>query len=45
MHSVPFPFFSAYLFILPVIAIQLAWHIAVIVLVYKIWQKVKRLPG
>jgi hypothetical protein len=25
--------------------LQLAWHIAVIVLVYLIWQKVKRLPG
>ena len=45
MDSMHFPLFSAYLFILPVMAIQLAWHIAVIVLVYKIWQKVKRLPG
>ena len=25
--------------------VQLAWHIAVIVLLYKIWQKVKLLPG
>ena len=24
--------------------VQVAWHIAVIVLVYKIWQKVKHLP-
>ncbi len=26
------------------IVVQLAWHLAVIVLVYKIWQKVKHLP-
>ena len=26
------------------IVVQLAWHVAVIVLVYKIWQKVKHLP-
>ena len=25
--------------------VSLAWHIVVIVLVYKIWQKVKHLPG
>lgn len=25
--------------------VQLAWHVAVLVLVYKIWQKVKRLPS
>jgi hypothetical protein len=24
--------------------VQLAWHVAVIVFVYKIWQKVKHLP-
>jgi len=26
------------------VLVQLAWHVAVIVLVYKIWQKVKHLP-
>ena len=26
------------------IVVQLAWHVTVIVLVYKIWQKVKHLP-
>jgi hypothetical protein len=25
--------------------VSLAWHVVVIVLVYKIWQKVKHLPG
>jgi len=25
--------------------VQLAWHVAVIVLVYKIWRKVKHLPS
>ena len=25
--------------------VQLAWQIAVIVFIYKIWQKVKHLPG
>lgn len=30
---------------LPFIAIQLAWYIGVIVLLYKIWQKVKHLPS
>jgi len=25
--------------------VQLAWHVAVLVLAYKIWQKVKHLPG
>jgi hypothetical protein len=45
MHTVPFPFFPGYLFVLPAIALQLAWHIVVIVFLYKIWQKVRRLPG
>jgi hypothetical protein len=25
--------------------VQLAWHVAVIVLLFKIWQKVKHLPS
>lgn len=25
--------------------VQLAWHVAVLVLAYKIWQKVKHLPS
>jgi hypothetical protein len=25
--------------------VQLLWHVAVLVLVYKIWQKVKHLPS
>ena len=25
--------------------VQLAWHVAVLVFVYKIWQKVKHLPS
>ena len=31
--------------ILPLILVNAAWYIAVIVLLYKIWQKVKHLPG
>lgn len=27
------------------ILVQLAWHVAVLVFVYKIWQKVKHLPS
>ena len=33
------------LLILPLIAIQLAWYVAVIVLLAKIWRKVKHLPA
>jgi hypothetical protein len=31
--------------ILPLVAIQLAWYVAVIVFLFKIWQKVRNLPG
>jgi hypothetical protein len=27
------------------VLVQLAWHVAVLVFVYKIWQKVKHLPS
>ena len=27
------------------VIVQLVWHVAVIVFVYKIWQKVKHLPS
>ena len=33
------------LLVLPLILVNLAWYIAVIVFLYKIWQKVKHLPG
>jgi hypothetical protein len=45
MDNVPFPFFSAFLFVLPVVLLNLAWYVAVIVFLYKIWKKVKHLPG
>ena len=31
--------------ILPVMLVQLAWYVAVIVFLYKIWQRVKHLPA
>jgi hypothetical protein len=31
--------------ILPLILVNAAWYIAVLVLLYKIWQKVRHLPG
>jgi len=31
--------------LLPLIAIQLAWYVAVIVFLVKIWQRVKHLPA
>jgi hypothetical protein len=33
------------LFVVPIVLANLAWYIAVIVFLYKIWQKVKQLPG
>jgi hypothetical protein len=33
------------MFVLPIMLLNLAWYVAVIVFLYKIWQKVKRLPG
>jgi hypothetical protein len=31
--------------VIPFVAIQVGWYVAVIVLLYRIWQKVKHLPG
>jgi hypothetical protein len=31
--------------LLPIVAIQIGWYIAVIIFLFKIWQKVKNLPG
>jgi hypothetical protein len=45
MDEFPFPFFSAAFFILPIVLLNLAWYVAVIVFLFKIWQKVKHLPG
>ncbi len=33
------------LLFLPVVLVNIAWYVAVIVLLYKIWRKVKHLPG
>jgi hypothetical protein len=33
------------LVMLPIVAVQVAWHVGVIVFLYKIWQKVRQLPG
>jgi hypothetical protein len=40
-----FPIFSYSIFFGILGLIQLAWHVAVIVFLYRIWQKVKHLPG
>lgn len=45
MNQFPFPSpFVGFLVLLAAL-VQLAWHLAVIVFVFKIWQKVKHLPG
>jgi hypothetical protein len=45
MDEVPFPFFSVAWLVMLAMFMQLAWHVAVIVFLYKIWQRVKHLPG
>ncbi len=44
MDGFPFPMLVP-LLMLPLMAVSAAWYIAVIVFLYKIWQKVKHLPG
>ena len=39
-----FPFAVPFVVLLAML-VQLAWHVAVIVFLYKIWQKVKHLPA
>lgn len=41
----PWPFLAPFLFVLPFALLSLAWYLGVIVLLYKIWKKVKHLPG
>ena len=47
MNEVPFPwpFVPVIVFGLAIGLIQVAWYVAVTVFLYKIWQKVKHLPG
>jgi hypothetical protein len=45
MDNVPFPAAPFLLFGLIGGLVQLVWYIAVLVFLYKIWQKVKHLPG
>jgi hypothetical protein len=45
MDNVPFQFFPFLVFGVIGGLIQLVWSIAVLVFLYKIWQKVKHLPG
>jgi hypothetical protein len=45
MDNVPFATFPFLLFGLTAGLVQLAWYIGVMVFLYKIWQKVKHLPG
>lgn len=47
MNEVPFPwpFFPLIAFGLTMGLIQIVWYVAVMVFLYKIWQKVKHLPG
>ena len=33
------------LLVLPLMLVSAAWYVAVIVFLYKIWQKVRHLPG
>lgn len=37
--------FVPILAVAPFMLLNLAWHVAVIVLLYKVWKKVKHLPG
>lgn len=46
MNDVPFPFYSVVGFVVVLAGVvQLAWHVAVIVFLYKIWQKVRHLSN
>ena len=40
-----FPFAPMVFLVLPLMLVQLGWYVAVIVFLYKIWQKVKHLPA
>jgi hypothetical protein len=33
------------LLLLPIMIVQIGWYLAVIVFLFKIWQKVRHLPG
>ena len=44
MDASSFPIFVP-LLIAPLILLNVVWYVAVIVFLYKIWQKVKHLPG
>jgi hypothetical protein len=37
--------FFPFLFVAPFALLSLAWYVGVLVLLFKIWQKVKHLPG
>ena len=41
----PMPFFPIAFFVGVTALVNIAWGVAVIVFLYKIWQKVKHLPG
>ena len=45
MNEIPFPFLPIVFFAGLMGVLQIAWYAAVIVFLYKIWQKVKHLPG
>jgi hypothetical protein len=36
---------APFLLLAPIAALQFAWYVGVIVLLFKIWRKVKHLPG
>lgn len=40
-----FPFSPIAFLVVPAMLVQFGWYVAVIVFLYKIWQKVKHLPG
>lgn len=40
-----FPFAPMAFLVVPIMLVQLAWYVAVIVFLYKIWQRVKHLPA
>jgi hypothetical protein len=41
----PFPLSMMSFLVLPLIAVQIAWYVMVTVMLFKIWRKVKHLPG
>jgi hypothetical protein len=45
MDPSPFNYLTPFLIVVPFALASIAWYVGVLVLLYKIWKKVKHLPG